>query len=287
MSEIRLSSDNKVVTIGTQQPTVLIGERINPAGKKRMQEAFKTGNLELVRQEALSQVKDGADVIDVNVTMPDTDEMELLPRVVKLVQETVDVPLCIDSPNPQALEVALKLCKGKPLVNSVTGEQKSLDNVLPLVKEHRAAVIGIPQDESGVPREASRRLEIAGKIIEQAEAIGIKRDDIIIDCLALAICTDFESGLAAIETANQIKTMLGVNTVIAVSNLSFGLPDRVTPNGAFAAMVIASGINCLIADVGKLRPVVLAADLILGRDQYARRYISAYREQQAEQRSVD
>ena len=278
--ETRLSSATKEVIIGHDQPTTLIGERINPTGKKRMTEALKAGNLEIVREEALAQVKAGADVIDVNVAAAGVDEVTLLPQAVRVVMDTVDAPLCLDSPNPEALEAALKVYDGKPLINSVTGEEHSLRKVLPLVKEYGAAVIGLVQDEAGVPKDAERRLTIAHKILSFAEAEGIPRGDVIIDCLAFAVGADPSSGLVILETIQRIKAELGVNLTLGASNVSFGLPDRSLLNNAFVAMVIAAGATCLIVDAAKVRPMVLAADLLLSHDEYARRYIGAYRKRQ-------
>jgi len=278
--EARLSTATKEVVIGDDQPTVLIGERINPTGKKRMSEALKSGNLEIVRQEALAQVKAGADIIDINVSLFGVDEVTLLPQALQAVIDTVDVPLCLDSPNPQALEAALKVYKGKPLINSVTGEEHSLGKVLPLVKEYGAAIIGLVQDDEGIPSNPEGRLAIASKIVDRAQAVGIPRQDIIIDCLAFSVGADTSSALVTIETARRIKAELGVNLTLGASNVSFGLPDRNLVNNAFVAMVIAAGVTCLIVDVAKVRPIVVAADLVLGHDKHARRYIEAYRQRQ-------
>jgi 5-methyltetrahydrofolate--homocysteine methyltransferase len=278
--ETRVSSPTKEVIIGDDQPTVLIGERINPAGKKKLAEALKAGNLEIVRREALAQAQAGADILDVNVGTFGVDEVALLPRAVRAVAETVDLPLCLDSADPKALEAALKVYKGKPLINSVTGEERSLAKVLPLVKEYGAAVIGLVQDDQGIPKDAGRRVSIANKIVERAEAAGIAREDIIIDCLAFAVGADPSSGPAVIEAIRKIKAELGVNLTLGASNVSFGLPDRNLLNNAFVVMAVGAGITCLIGDVAKVRPAILAADLILGRDKYARRYIEAYRQRQ-------
>jgi len=278
--ETRVSSSTKEVIIGDTQPTVLIGERINPAGKKKLQEALKAGNLDIVRSEALAQVQAGADILDVNVGTFGVDEVALLPQAVQAVMDTVDIPLCIDSNNPAALEAAIKIYKGKPLINSVSGEERSLARVLPMVKEYGAAVVGLVQDDEGIPKDAGRRVSIARKIVERAEAAGIARENIIIDCLVFAIGADTSSGLAVIEAIHKIKTELGVNITMGASNISFGLPDRDLVNNAFAAMVVAAGATCLITDVAKIRPPIVAADLILGRDRHARRYIEAYRQRQ-------
>ena len=276
--ETRISSATKQVVIGNEQPTVLIGERINPSGKKKMLEALKAGNLEIIGKEALAQTEVGADIIDVNVNAIGVDEVTMLPQAVQAVMDMVDVPLCLDSPNPKALEAALKVYKGKPLINSVTGEERSLEQILPLVKEYGTAVISLTQDDDGIPMGSEGRVAIARKIVERAETMGIPREDIVIDCLALAIGADPTSGLVTIETARMLRAELGVNLTLGASNVSFGLPDRNLVSNAFVAIAIAAGITCLIVDVAKIRPIALAADVILGNDKYAMRYIRAYRE---------
>ncbi len=278
--ETRISSATKEVIVSDERPTVLIGERINPSGKKKLAEALKAGNLDIVRKEARAQAEAGADILDVNVNIFGVDEVTLLPQAVQAVMETVDIPLCLDSANPEALEAALKVYKGKPLINSVSGEEHSLAKVLPLVKGYGTAVVGLVQDDEGIPHDAKRRVVIARKIVERAEAAGIPRGDIIIDCLSLAVGADVTAGEATIEAARLIKKELGVNLTLAVSNISFGLPDRELLNNAFVAMAIAAGVNCVIADVNKVRPAVLAADLILAHDKYARRYTESYRQRQ-------
>lgn len=283
MMETRVSSPTKEVIIGDDQPIVLIGERINPAGKKKLAGALKAGNLEIVRREALAQVQAGADILDVNVGTFGVDEVTLLPLAVKAVIDTIDIPLCLDSADPKALEAALKVYKGKPLINSVTGEEHSLAKVLPLVKEYGAAVIGLVQDDKGIPKDSERRVAVAHKLVERAEAAGIARENIIIDCMAFAVGADPSSGLAVLEAIQKIKTELGVNLTLGASNVSFGLPDRNLLNDAFVVMAVAAGVTCLIVDVAKVRPAVLAADLILGHDKHARRYIGAYRQRQRQQ----
>jgi 5-methyltetrahydrofolate--homocysteine methyltransferase len=280
--ETRISSPTKEVIIGDAQPTVIIGERINPAGKTKLQEALKTGNLDIIRSEALAQVQAGADILDVNVGTFGVDEVTLLPQAVQAVMDTVDIPLCIDSNNPAALEAAIKIYKGKPLINSVSGEELSLTKVLPMVKEYGAAVVGLVQDDEGIPKNAERRVSIAHKIVERAEAAGITREDIVIDCLAFAIGADTSSGPAVIEAIREIKAELGINMTLGASNISFGLPDRSLLNNAFIAMAVAAGITCLITDAAKMRPTIVATDLILDRDKHARRYIEAYRQRQTQ-----
>jgi len=276
--ETKVSSPSKEVIIGDNQPTVLIGERINPTGKKKLAEALKAGDLEVVRKEALAQTQAGADIIDVNVGVFGIDEAALLPKAVQAVMETVDTPLCIDSSNPDALEAALKIYKGKPLVNSVSGEEHSLKRVLPLIKKYGAAIIGLVQDDDGIPKDAEGRVRVAHKIVKRAEAAGIPREDLVIDCLAFAVGAEPDSGVAVIEAIRRIKAELGVNMTMGASNVSFGLPDRELINNAFVVMATAAGATCLIVDAAKVRSNILAADLVLGRDKRARRYIEAYRQ---------
>jgi len=278
--ETRVSSATREVFISDEHPTVLIGERINPAGKKKMAEALKAGNLDIIRKEALEQVQAGADIIDVNVSTFGVDEAILLPRAVQAVMDTVDVPLCIDSTKPEAIEAALKVYKGKPLVNSVTGEEHSLREILPLVKEYGAAVVGLTQDDDGIPKDPERRIAIAHEIVERAETTGIPREDVVIDCIALAVGADTSSGVVAIEAIRGVKAELGVNQTLGASNISFGLPDRELLNNCFLAVAIAAGVTCPVADAAKVRPIVLATDLVLGRDMRARRYTEAYRQRQ-------
>jgi 5-methyltetrahydrofolate--homocysteine methyltransferase len=276
--ETRISSATKEVIIGDNKPTVLIGERINPSGREKLTEALLAGNLEIVRSEARAQVEAGADILDVHVGAFGVDEVALLPQAVRAVMDTVDVPLCLDSSNLEALAAALKVYKGKPLVNSVTGEEHSLAKVLPLVKEYGAAVVGLTQDDEGIPKDADRRVAVAHKIVERAGKAGIPPEDVVIDCLAFAVGADTSSGQVTLEAIRRVKAELGVNMTLGASNVSFGLPDRNLINCAFIAVVIAAGVTSPIVNVAKVRPSVLAADLVLGNDKRARRYIEAYRQ---------
>jgi 5-methyltetrahydrofolate--homocysteine methyltransferase len=276
--ETRLSSATREVIVSDKQPTVLIGERINPTGKKRLAAALLAGDLDIVRQEALEQVQAKADILDVNVGAAGVDESVLLPEAVQAVMDTVDVPLCIDSSKPKALEAALKVYKGKPLINSVTGQESSLVEVLPLVKEFNAAVIGLTMDDEGIPQTVDKRVSIAHKIVERAEALGIPREDIIIDCLNMPAAADSKATLTIIEAIRKIKAELGMNMTLGGSNVSFGLPDRSLFNSVFLAIVLEAGVTCPVVDVAKVRPAVLAIDALLDRDMYMRRYIQAYRE---------
>jgi len=275
--QTKVSSPTREVVIGDNQPTVIIGERINPTGKKKFQEELKAGNLETVRREALAQTQAGADILDVNVGVFGIDEVDLLPKVVLEIAALVDTPLCIDSANHEALEAALKVYKGKPLVNSVSGEEHSLNRVLPLIKKYGAVVIGLVQDDEGIPQSAERRVAIAHKIVERAEKMGIPREDILIDVETFSVGADTTAGPKIIEAIRRIKMELGVNVTLAVSNVSFGLPERTLLNDAFVAMAIAAGATCFIADTAKIKPAVLASDLIYSRDKRSRRFIEAHR----------
>jgi 5-methyltetrahydrofolate--homocysteine methyltransferase len=278
--ETRVSSATKEVVISDSRPTVLIGERLNPTGKAKLAAALQAGDMQVVQAEALAQVQAGADVLDVNVGAPGVDEVILLPRAVQAVMEVVDVPLCLDSHNVKALEAALKVYRGKPLVNSVNGEEASLNELLPLIKERGAVVIGLTMDEKGIPGDAEGRLEIARRIVQRAGALGIPREDVVIDCLAMAVGVDSRAGLVTLETIRRVKAELGVNMTFGGSNISFGMPDRPLLNGAFMAMAIAAGITCPIVNVSQIRSAILAIDLVLGRDRHAARYIKAYRQRQ-------
>jgi 5-methyltetrahydrofolate--homocysteine methyltransferase len=280
--ETRISSAKREVVIGDQRPTVLIGERINPSGKKRLAAALQAGDLELVRQEARAQVQAGADILDVNVGLAGLDEAALLPQAVRAVMEAVDAPLCLDSHAPKALAAALKVYRGKPIINSVNGQEAALNEVLPLVKDYSAAVIGLTMDDEGIPQTAERRVAIAHRIVERAVALGIPREDIIMDCLALSVGTDAQAACITLETVRRVKDELGVNQTLGASNISFGLPDRDVLNGSFLALAIAAGVTCPTVDVARVRAAVLATDLLLGRDEYARRYIRAFRQRQAQ-----
>jgi len=283
--ETILKSAKKTVIISPDKPTVLIGERINPTGKKRLAAALGEGDLEVVRKEALAQVEAGADVLDVNVGAAGVDEVDLLPRAVRVVMETVDVPVCIDSADVNALRAALAVHKeiapeGKPLINSVNGEEERLEKVLPLVAEYKTAVIGLTMDDDGIPPTAEQRFAVAAKIVERAEALGIPREDLAIDCLALTVGADSQAGLTSLGAIRKVREELGVNMTLGASNISFGLPEREVINWAFLAMAIQSGVTCPIVDVAKVRPAILAADLVLGRDDYAMRYIKGYKKRQ-------
>ncbi len=280
-----LSSKTKNVEINRANPTVIIGERINPTGRKLMLKALQEGDFDVVRRDAKKQVEAGAKVLDVNAGVPGADEPTLLKQVMTTVMEVTDVPLCIDTADPEALEAALKSYGGKALVNSANGEERSLGAVLPLVKEYGAAVIGLCMDENGIPATADARLKVAAKIIERAGKLGIPTQDIVIDPLALTMGSDHTAGLVAMQTAEKVVAEFGVNITMGASNISFGLPDRKFINATFIAMAIHAGLTCPITN--PLEPevniAIKAADLSMGRDEYGMAWIQAYRQRQKEQ----
>lgn len=278
MIETRITSATKEVVISYEKPVVLIGERINPTGRKKLTAALEAGDLSIVRRDALRQVKTGADVLDINVGTSGVDEVELLPEAVKAVAEVVDVPLCIDSDNPKALEAALKVYKGKPIINSVTGQESVLSAILPLVKEYGTAVIALTMDDEGTPNNVDRRTAIAHKIIERAEAIGIPREDVIVDCLVMSVATDTYAAVTTFNTIRRVREELGVNQSLGASNVSFGLPEREVLNNSFLTLAINAGVNCPVVNVAKVRSAILATEVLMGRDRYALRYIRAYRQ---------
>jgi 5-methyltetrahydrofolate--homocysteine methyltransferase len=277
----RVTSATREVLIGYDLPTVLIGERINPTGKKRLAEALRAGDLSVACEEAISQAAAGADILDINVGATGVDEVVMLPRAVQAVASVVDLPLCLDSRNIKALRAALQVCPGRPIINSVTGEESSLNEVLPLVKEFGVPVVGLTLDDSGIPPEADSRVAIAHKIVARAEALGIPRDDLIIDCLTLTLGANTSAGLATLEAVRRVRAELGVNQTQGCSNISHGLPNRPTLNAAYLAIAIEAGLTCPTVDVAQVRMAVLSTDLLLNRDDYAVRYITAFREAQA------
>lgn len=277
-----ISSATQSVEINRHRPTVIIGERINPTGRKKVLAALQEGNFDVVRKDALDQVAAGAAVLDVNAGVPGADEPALLQHVMRTVMEVTEVPLCIDTADPKALAAALSLYQGKALVNSVNGEEEKLTSVLPVVKEHGAAVIGLCMDDSGIPETPEKRLAVAGKIIERAGQMGIPVEDVIVDPLALTMGADSNAGRIALETVELLVKEFGVNITMGASNISFGLPDRKYINSAFIAMAIHAGLTCPITNplVTEVSTAVLAADLAMGRDDYGMRWIQAYRQRQ-------
>ena len=274
-----ISSKTQTIDISRNLPTVIIGERINPTGRKKLQAALEQKNFDIVRQDAVEQVAAGAAVLDVNAGIPDGDEPVLLKEAVLTVMEVTDVPLCIDTADPEALSAALSIYKGKALVNSVNGEERSLDEMLPLVKDYGAAVIGLCMDDAGIPDTPDKRLAVAAKIIERAGKLSIGPEDIIIDPLVLTMGEDHNAGRVTLEPTDRIVKEFGVNITMGASNVSFGLPDRMYINAAFIAMAIHAGLTCPITNplVAELTTAILAADMAMGRDEWGTRWIEAFR----------
>lgn len=276
-----VKSETREVVLSTDGPVIMIGEKINPTGRKRLARALKGMELGYIRQLAVQQADAGADLLDVNVGVPGLDDITVLPGVVEAVAQVVDLPLCIDTANPEALAAALPVAPGKPLVNSVNGEESSLKSVLPLVRERGAAVIGLTMDEDGIPSDPETRAAIAEKIVERAVQMGMPAEDVVIDPLVLTVGADANAGAVTLRTIELVRERLGVNVNLGATNVSFGLPERPTLNQAFLALAIKAGATCMITDPARLGLAVRATELLLGRDEYAGRYISLFRTQQA------
>ena len=272
-----LKSSGKEVVIGIDKPFVIIGEKINPTGIKKLGLALVENNMEYVIHLAKRQVAWGADVLDVNVGHPEIDEAAMIAIVVEAVQSAVDVPLCIDSNDPKILEAGLKFATGKPLINSVNGEEKQLSAVLPIVKERGAAVLGLTIGESGIPATAEERLAVAGHIIERAAKMGIPIEDIIIDPLVMTVGHNSLAATVTLKSIELIRKEYGVNMSLGASNVSFGLPDRHSVNSAFLALAMQAGVTCSITDPIKLGSSIRATDLLLGRDANSIRYLKYFR----------
>jgi 5-methyltetrahydrofolate--homocysteine methyltransferase len=277
-----LRSRSKTVTIGAGQPFCIIGERINPTGRKKLAEDLRGGDLTTVEADAHAQVEAGADMLDVNAGIPLVDEAELLTKMLQTVQAAVESPICIDSSVIEALEAGLTVYEGKPLVNSVTGEDERLEEILPLVARHGAAVIGLANDETGIPETPQQRLEIATKIVSAAGDHGIPPEDVVIDPLAMTVGADTEAVTTTLETIRLIRDTLGVNMCLGASNVSFGLPERHVLNAAFLPMAMAAGLTSAIMSTAEVCiQSVRAADLLLGHDPWGASWIAAHRARQA------
>ncbi len=273
-----LKSEKKEVVIGFDKPFVIIGEKLNPTGIKKLGQALVERNMDYVKHLAKRQVDWGADVLDVNVGHPQIEEAEVMPLVVEAVQSVVDVPLCIDSNEPKILEAGLNAIKGgKPFVNSVNGEEKQLSTVLPIVKARGAAVIGLTIGDEGIPPTAEGRLAAAAKIIERAAKIGIPIEDIIIDPLVMTVGHDSKAATITLRSIELIKKEFDVNISLGASNVSFGLPDRHSVNAAMLSIAMLTGATCSITDPIKLGSTIRATDLLMGRDANSMRYLKYFR----------
>ena len=274
-----LSSANKTVTMGHDLPFVIIGERLNPTGRKIFQEKLRADDLSTINIDVADQVAGGCDMLDVNMGVPLTDEPALLARAIKLVQSLTDLPICIDSSVIEALDAGLAVYEGKALVNSMTGEDERMDIILPLVKKYDAAILALPNDEIEIPMLAKDRMVIVEKIVRRVEKEGISLDNLLIDPLAMPVGADPENVKNTLETIYLIKEKYGLNMSIGASNVSFGLPNRHALNAAFMPMAMSMGLTSAIMDgrTPEVVQAVRAADLLLGLDQWGANWITNFR----------
>ncbi len=276
-----LKGPTRDVLIGETRPFVIIGEKINPTGSKKLGAALQEGRLELVRELALRQVAWGADVLDVNVGVPGLDEVKMIAAVIGAIAECVSVPLCIDFGKTEILQAGLDVAPGKPLVNSVNAESKQLASILPMVRDRGAAVIGLTIGDEGIPPSAEARLKAAETIVERAAKLGIPPEDVIIDPLVMTVGSDSHAAVVTLRTIELVRKELGANINLGASNVSFGLPDRPTVNQAFLAMAIQAGATCSITDPVRLGAAIRASDVLVGKDDHAMRYIKCFRAAEA------
>jgi 5-methyltetrahydrofolate--homocysteine methyltransferase len=284
MTETRLSSAGREVVIGFDRPFVIIGERINPTGRKALAEEMKAGDFSRVERDVLAQVEAGAHMLDVNAGIPLSDEPAILARTIRLVQSLTDLPLSIDSSIVEALEAGLAVYQGKALVNSVTGEEERMERVLPLVRRYGAAVVAISNDDSGISEDPDVRFAVARRIVERAADHGIPFSDIVVDPLVMPIGAMATAGRQVFSLVRRLREELKVNTICGASNVSFGLPHREGINAAFLPMAIASGMTSAITNplMPEVRASVMAADVLMGHDPDCGRWILANREPLAE-----
>jgi 5-methyltetrahydrofolate--homocysteine methyltransferase len=261
------------VIIDTDGPVIIIGECINPTRRKKLVSTLQAGDFDYVLELAESQIKAAADVLDVNVGFPGVDDVKLLPETVLAIRNRFDIPLCLDSPNPKAIEAALKVAGGKCLINSVNGEERSMNALLPIAKEYGAAIIALAMDDNGITDDPEKRLSVAEKILERAVKIGIKEEDVVVDPLAMAVSADPRACVVSLATIRLIRQKLGLNITQGASNISFGLPNREVLNAVYMALSIMNGLTCPIANPEKIAVTIRASDLILGRDDYAIRFV--------------
>ena len=282
--ETVLRSATREVVIGHGRRFCLIGERINPTGRRLFQEQLRAGDLSAIERDVAAQVAGGADVLDINMGVPLTDEADLLARAIRLVQDLTDTPICIDSSVVEALEAGLAAYDGRALVNSITAEDDRMAAILPLVKKYDAAIIALPNDHDEIPMEADKRLELTEKIIRVAtQEYGIAAADIVIDPLAMPIGADTTVVRTALETISRIRHDFGVNMTLGASNVSFGMPDRHTLGAAFLPMAMTAGLTSAIMDTRtpQIVDAVKAADLLLDHDEWGTAWIAAHRKKQA------
>jgi len=271
-----LKGKTREVVIDTEGPVVIIGECINPTRRKKLVSTLQSRDFSYMLELARAQIDAMADILDVNVGFPGVNDEELLPQAVVALQDNFDIPLCLDSPNPKAIEAALKVARGRCLINSVNGEESSLQKLLPVADEYGAAIIGLVLDDEGITNDPEKRFRIAEKIIDRALRAGISQEDVIIDPMAMAVSADPYACKVTLETIRLVHDRLGQNITLGASNISFGLPNRENINSAFMAISIMYGLTCPIANPEKISGIVRAADLVLGRDDYAIRFIEHY-----------
>jgi 5-methyltetrahydrofolate--homocysteine methyltransferase len=282
--ETVLRGTSTEVVLGHDRRFCLIGERINPTGRRIFQEQLRAGDLSAIERDVIAQVEGGADVLDVNMGVPMTDEPELLAKAVTLVQELTDKPICIDSSVVEALEAGLAAYQGRALVNSITAEDDRMELILPLVKRYDAAIIALPNDAEEIPMEADRRLELVQHIVDVATTeYGIAKADIVIDPLAMPIGADTSVVNTTLDTMRRIRDVHGLNMTCGASNVSFGMPDRHTLGAAFLPMAMTAGLTSAIMDTRtpQIVAAVKAADLLLGHDEWGMSWIGAHRKKQA------
>jgi 5-methyltetrahydrofolate--homocysteine methyltransferase len=280
MAETIISSKTKTVIIGPERPFTIIGERINPTGRKALAREMAADNYDRVISDALAQVAAGAHMLDVNAGIPMADEPAIMAKAIKLVQSVTDVPLSIDSSVVAALQSGLEAYEGKALVNSVTGEEERLESVLPLIKKHGAAVIAITNDETGISEDPNVRFAVAKKIIERAQDHGIPVEDVVIDPLVMPVGAVNTAGRQVFQLLRRIQEELGANTTCGASNVSFGLPARMPLNAAFIAMAIANGLTSAIVNPlhAEIKQTIMAADVMMGHDENCMAWIMANRQ---------
>ena len=284
MTDTVISSATKEVVIGFERPFVLIGERINPTGRKLLAAEMAAGDYSRVQSDALAQVAAGANMLDVNAGIPLADEPKILAEAIQLVQSLTDVPLSIDSSIVAALEAGLAVYKGKPLLNSVTGEEERLESVLPLVKKYGAAVVAISNDETGISEDPDVRFEVAKKIVHRAADYGIPYSDIVVDPLVMPVGALNQAGRSVFHLIRRLREELKVNTTCGASNFSFGLPNRHGLNAAFLSMLVGAGMTSAITNPlhAEEMTAILGADVAMGHDENCMRWIQKFREPLAE-----
>ena len=280
MTTTLVSSAKREVRIGFDQPFCIIGERINPTGRKRLADEMRSGDYSRVEVDALGQIEAGAHMLDINAGIPLADEPRILAECIQLVQGLTDVPLSIDSSIVAALESGLSVYQGKALVNSVTGEEERLESVLPLVKRYGAAVVAISNDETGISEDPDVRFSVAKKIVERAEDHGISRADVVVDPLVMPIGAINSAGRQVMEIVRRLREELKVNTTCGASNVSFGLPNRHGLNAAFLSMAIGAGMTSAITSPLHAETIqaVMGADVMMGHDPHCKRWMSRYRD---------